>query len=148
MRSPTKACSRQTAPLHAGFARWLERNGKGEEEHAALLAHHYAAAVLPEDVDLAWPGREREAEGLRTKAVWWSRQAAELAIGRYEIDQGLALLRRAVSLETEPREQAAIWQRIGQACALRADPAPPPARRWMADPSGECDRALGRGPRS
>jgi class 3 adenylate cyclase len=109
------------APLHAGFAQWLERNGKGEDEHAALLAHHYAAAVVPEDVDLAWPGREREAEDLRAKAVWWSRRAAELAISRYEIDQGLALLRRAVSLETEPREQAAVWHRIGQACALKYD---------------------------
>jgi AAA ATPase domain/Adenylate and Guanylate cyclase catalytic domain len=109
------------APLHAGFAQWLERNGKGQDEHAALLAHHYAAAVVPEDVDLAWPGREREAEELRGKAVRWSRRAAELAIGRYEIDQGLALLRRAVSLETEPSEQAAIWQRIGHACALKYD---------------------------
>jgi class 3 adenylate cyclase len=109
------------APLHAGFARWLERNGKGQDEHAALLAHHYAAAVVPEDVDLAWPGREREAEELRANAVRWSRRAAELAIGRYEIDQGLALLRRAVSLETEPREQAVIWQRIGHACALKYD---------------------------
>jgi predicted ATPase len=44
------------ALLHAGFARWLERNGKGEDEHAALLAHHYAAAVVPEYVDLAGPG--------------------------------------------------------------------------------------------
>ena len=109
------------APLHAGFAQWLERNGKGQDEHAALLAHHYAAAVVPEDVDLAWPGREREAEELRGKAVRWSRRAAELAIGRYEIDQGLALLRRAVSLETEPSEQAAIWQLIGHACALKYD---------------------------
>jgi class 3 adenylate cyclase len=109
------------APLHAGFAQWLERNGKGEDEHAPLLAHHYAAAVVPDDVDLAWPGREGEAEALRAKAVWWSRRAAELAIGRYEIDQGLALLHQALSLETEPREQAAIWQRIGHACALKYD---------------------------
>lgn len=109
------------APLHAGFAQWLERNGKGEDEHAPLLAHHYAAAVVPEDVDLAWPGREREAEALRGKAVWWSRRAAELAIGRYEIDQGLALLHQALSLETDPQEQAALWQRIGHACALKYD---------------------------
>jgi class 3 adenylate cyclase len=109
------------APLHAGFAQWLERNGTGEDEHAALLAHHYVEAVLPEVLDLAWPGREREAEALRAKAVLWSRRAADLAIGRYEIDQGLALLRRALSLETKPREQAAIWQRIGQACALKYD---------------------------
>ena len=50
------------ALLHAGFAEWLERNGKGEDEHAPLLAHHYAEAVLPEDLDLAWSGREGQAE--------------------------------------------------------------------------------------
>ena len=109
------------APLHAGFAEWLERNGEGEAEHAPLLAHHYAEAVRPEDLDLAWPGREEHAEALRAKAVLWSRRAADLAIGRYEIDQGLALLHRALALEADPREQAGIWQRIGRACALKYD---------------------------
>jgi class 3 adenylate cyclase len=109
------------APLHAGFAQWLERNGKGEAEHAPLLAHHYAAAVVPEDLDLAWAGREEQAEALRAKAVLWSRRAADLAIGRYEIDQSLALLHRALGLENNPREQAGIWQRIGEACALKYD---------------------------
>jgi class 3 adenylate cyclase len=109
------------APLHAGFAQWLEQNSKDQDEHAALLAHHYAEAVLPEDLDIAWSGREGQAEALRTRAVSWSRRAADLAIARYEIDQALALLRRAVSLEPEPREQATIWQRIGQACALKYD---------------------------
>ncbi len=109
------------APLHAGFAEWLERNGESEAEHAALIAHHYAEAVRPEDLDLAWPGREEHAEALRTRAVLWSRRAADLAIGRYEIDQGLALLHRALALEADPREQAGIWQRIGRACALKYD---------------------------
>ena len=109
------------APLHAGFAQWLERTSKGEAEHAPLLAHHYAAAVVPEDLDLAWAGREEQAEALRAKAVLWSRRAADLAIGRYEIDEGLALLHRALGLESDPREQAAIWQRIGQGCALKYD---------------------------
>jgi hypothetical protein len=109
------------APLHAGFAQWLERNGRSEDEHAPLLAHHYAEAVRPEVLDLAWPGREGQAEALRGKAVWWSRRAAELAIGRYEIDQGLALLNQALGLEPDPREQAGIWQRIGHACALKYD---------------------------
>jgi class 3 adenylate cyclase len=109
------------APLHAGFAGWLERHGRGEDEHAPLLAHHYAAAVAPEDLDLAWAGREEQAEALRAKAVLWSRRAADLAIGRYEIDQGLALLYQALNLESDPREQAGIWQRIGQACALKYD---------------------------
>ena len=109
------------ALLHAGFAEWLEGNGQAEGEYAPLLAHHYAEAVLPEDLDLAWSGREGQAERLRAKAVSWSRRAAELAIGRYEIDEGLTLLRRAVGLESDPREQAGIWQRIGQACALKYD---------------------------
>ena len=56
-------------PLHAGFAQWLEQNRKGEDEHAALLAHHYAEAVRPEDLDLAWCGREEQAERLRGKAI-------------------------------------------------------------------------------
>jgi class 3 adenylate cyclase len=109
------------APLHAGFAQWLEQNSKDQDEHAALLAYHYAEAVLPEDLDIAWSGREQQAEALRDRAVSWSRRAAALAIARYEIDEALALLRRAVSLEPEPREQAAIWQRIGQVCALKYD---------------------------
>jgi hypothetical protein len=109
------------APLHAGFAEWLERNGRREDEHAPLLAHHYAEAVGPEVLDLAWSGREEQAEALRSKAVWWSRRAAELAIGRYEIDQGLALLHQALSLETEPLDQAGLWQRIGHAYALKYD---------------------------
>jgi class 3 adenylate cyclase len=109
------------ARLHAGFAQWLERNGGGEDGHAPLLAHHYAAAIVPEDLDLAWAGREEQAEALRAKAGLWSRRAADLAIGRYEIDQGLDLLDRALGLETGPREQAGIWQRIGQACALKYD---------------------------
>jgi class 3 adenylate cyclase len=109
------------APLHAGFAQWLERNSQDEDEHAALLAHHYAQAILPEDFDVAWSGREGQAEAVRARAVLWSRRAADRAVGRYEIDEGLALLRRAVSLEPDPPEQAAIWQGIGQACALKYD---------------------------
>jgi class 3 adenylate cyclase len=109
------------APLHAGFAEWLERTGTGADEHAPVLAHHYAEAVRPEDLDLAWAGREGQAGRLRVKAVWWSRRAAELAIGRYEIDEGLTLLHRALSLESDTLEQAEIWQRIGHACALKYD---------------------------
>jgi class 3 adenylate cyclase len=108
-------------PLHAGFADWLERNSEGDDEHAALLAHHYVEAVRPEDLDLAWFGREQEAERLSAKAVHWCCRAAELAVGRYEMDEGLALYQRAVKLEPDRRRQAALWHRIGQTNALKFD---------------------------
>jgi class 3 adenylate cyclase len=109
------------APLHAGFADWLERNGEGADEHAPMLAHHYAEAVRPEDLDLTWLDREEEAERLRGQAVRWSRRAADLAVGRYEIDEGLALLHRALELEPDPGRQAELWHRIGRANALKFD---------------------------
>ena len=109
------------APLHAGFAQWLERNGKGEDEHAALLAHHYAAAVAPEDLDLAWPGREREAEALRGKAVCGRGGPRSWPSAATRSTRAWPCCAGRLSLETESREQAAIWQRIGHACALKYD---------------------------
>ena len=44
------------AHLHARFAQWLEDAGGGRDEHAPLLAHHFAEAARPEDADLAWSG--------------------------------------------------------------------------------------------
>jgi class 3 adenylate cyclase len=114
---------------HAAFAGWLERTGVGRDEHAPLLAYHYTEAVRPEDVDLAWQGRDEEAARLRGKAVVWLRRAADLAIGRYEIDHGLSLLHQALGLESEPRQQADIWHAIGHANALKFDG--PPFREAM-----------------
>ena len=108
-------------PFHAGFAEWLERSGEGEDEYAALLAHHYSEAVRPEDRDLVWVGREQDADRLSAKAVDWCCRAAELAVGRYEMDEGIALYQRAVELEPDRRRQAELWQRIGQANALKFD---------------------------
>jgi class 3 adenylate cyclase len=116
--SVTKA---RRARLHAAFAEWMERLGEGREEHAPLLAHHYAEAVRPEDVDLAWGGDEAELERLRTKAVNRLRQAAEAAISRYGIDDGIALLRRAAVLEPDAAEEGRIWRAIGRAYALKFD---------------------------
>jgi class 3 adenylate cyclase len=109
------------APLHAAFAGWLERNRVDEDEHAPLLAHHYAEAVRPEDADLAWVGGEEELERLRAKALVWLERAAELAIGRYEIDEGLTLLHRALALEPDARAQSDLWHMIGRANALKFD---------------------------
>jgi class 3 adenylate cyclase len=109
------------ARLHAAFARWLERTGDGRDEYAPLLAHHYAQAVRPEDVDLAWAGATREPEDLRASALTWLRRAAELAIGRFEIGDGLALLHRALQLESDEAARAALWREIGRANVFKFD---------------------------
>jgi hypothetical protein len=109
------------ARLHAAFARWLERTGEGRDEYAPLLAHHYAEAVRPEDVDLAWADRKPEHEDLRAGALAWLRRAAELAIGRFEIDDGLALLHRALQLESGAAARAALWREVGRANVFKFD---------------------------
>ena len=73
------------ARLHAEFARWLERIGGGRDEHAPLLAHHYAEAVRPGDVDVAWPDAGPELDALRETAVTWLVRAADAAASRYEL---------------------------------------------------------------
>jgi class 3 adenylate cyclase len=117
----TSLLKAKRAPLHAGFAQWLERASEGQDEHAPLLAHHYAQAVRPETLDLAWVGREEEVERLCAKALRWLRRAAELAASRYEMDEALALYHRALKLEAAPAERAELWQRIGRANALKFD---------------------------
>lgn len=109
------------ARLHARFAAWLERVGEGRDEHASLLAHHYAEAVRPADADLAWAGRVEELADVRSRAVSWLRAAASLAVGRYEIDDARALLQRALAIETRPEAQAEIWRAIAQASAIYFD---------------------------
>jgi class 3 adenylate cyclase/tetratricopeptide (TPR) repeat protein len=109
------------ARLHAAFAHWLERTAEGRDEYAPLLAHHYAEAVRPEDVDLAWAGTAGELEDLRASALTWLPRAAELAIGRFEIDDGLALLHRALHLEPEEAARAALWRAVGRANVFKFD---------------------------
>ena len=109
------------AHMHAAFARWLERIGSGRDEFASLLAHHYAEAVLPEYHDLAWAGRQDELNELRARAIGWLRHAAELAIGRMEVDDGLTLLDRAIELEDDQRELGELWHAVGRACILKFD---------------------------
>jgi class 3 adenylate cyclase len=106
------------ARLHAAFAAWLERLGEDRDDLAPLLAHHYSEAVRPEDADLAWADEPAEEERLRAEAVRWLRAAASLAVTRYELDDSLALLRRALELEPDDQDRAAIWREIGRAHAL------------------------------
>jgi class 3 adenylate cyclase len=112
------------ARLHARFADWLERFGHGRDELAALLAYHYAEAVKDEDADLAWSDAREEEAALRAKAAVWLRRAGVLAAGRYELDEGIAQLERAVELETRKDVQADLWREIGRAYALKFDAQP------------------------
>ena len=98
------------AGLHASFAAWLEESGGGRDEHAALLAHHYAEAA--------------EHEQLADRAIGWLRRAAELAIGRYDLEEALALLRRALELEPPPTAELTLQRLVGRANALRHDGMP------------------------
>lgn len=109
------------AHLHAAFATWLERVAGDREEHAGLIAHHFAEAVRPEDADLAWGQRPAEHRALQVSAVSWLRRGAEVAVARYLVDDGLGMLHRAVALEPEPLAQAEIWRAIGLASAVKYD---------------------------
>ena len=109
------------ARLHAAFADWLERDGGGRDEDAPLLAHHYCAAVQPDELDLAWHSEPQEAERLRLAALLWLRRAADLAVGRYALDDGLALLEGALALEWDAAGRCALLRAMGRAYALRYD---------------------------
>ncbi|MBA2568741.1 MAG: AAA family ATPase [Actinobacteria bacterium] len=109
------------AQLHARFAEWLERFGEGRDEYAPMLGHHYAEAVRPEDADLAWGEADEELGRLQEKALRWLRRAADLARSRYEIDEALALLHRALTLVPDEQGEAELWREIGRANALKFD---------------------------
>ena len=109
------------AGMHARFARWVEERAASPDEVAPMLAHHYAEAVRPEDVDLAWSGREQELSGMKERAVAWLGRAAKLAIGRMEVDDAVGLLHRALELETDPPRRAALWREVGRASVLKFD---------------------------
>jgi tetratricopeptide (TPR) repeat protein len=83
-----------------------------------MLAHHYAEAVRPEDLDLAWPADSEELARLRAQAVIWLRRAADLAVGRFDIEEALEQLRRALELAPEDVD---LWWATARAHALKFD---------------------------
>src|SRR5439155_11568601 len=105
------------ARLHASYAAWLEEHEAGDAR-AGTLAYHYAEAVKPAVAELAWRDREDEAERLRAKALDWLRHAADLALGRFDLGDALALLHRAAELAPE---DGGIWHEIGRVNALKFD---------------------------
>jgi hypothetical protein len=106
--------------LHAAFADWLERSGWADE-HAALIAYHYSEAVRPEDADLVWGDDRGSLDELRTRAVRWLRRAGELAAGRYELEEAVELLRRALDLSEDEYEKSLILRALGRTHAYRYD---------------------------
>ena len=106
------------ARLHASFAAWLEATGEGRDDQVATLAHHYSQAVEPEIASLAWRGEEAKLAELSLEALRYLRRGAELAVGRFDIDEALALLRQAVELAPEDAE---LWRAIARASSLRFD---------------------------
>jgi class 3 adenylate cyclase/tetratricopeptide (TPR) repeat protein len=113
--------TRARALLHAEFAAWLERRGRGRVDDAPLLAHHYAEAVQPEDADLVWGDEKDRYAEVRASAVRWLRRAAELAAGRFEIEDALALLARGLKLEPEVPRKIEVLQEIARVHTLRYD---------------------------
>lgn len=109
------------AGMHARFAQWVEERAASPDEVAPILAHHYAEAVRPEDVDLAWSGREQELAGMKERAVAWLGRAAKLAIGRMEVDDAVGLLHRALELDTDPPRRASLWREVARASVLKFD---------------------------
>ena len=107
----------ERARLHASYAVWLEEQEAGDLR-AGALAYHYAEAVNPEFAEMAWRDREEEAERLRAKALGWLRRAADLALGRFDLGDALALLHRAADLSPE---DGGIWHEIGKVNALKFD---------------------------
>ena len=105
------------ARLHAAYADWLAAEDPGDAR-AGALAYHYAEAVNPEIAELAWRGREGEAERLRVAALRWLGRATELALGRFDLEDALGSLRRAVELAPDHVE---LWHGLGRVNALRFD---------------------------
>jgi class 3 adenylate cyclase/tetratricopeptide (TPR) repeat protein len=107
----------ERARLHASYADWLEEQEEGDAR-AGTLAYHYAEAVNPEIAELAWRDRADEAERLRANALDWLRRAADLALGRFDLEDALALLHRAADLAPE---DGGIWHEIGRVNSLKFD---------------------------
>ena len=107
----------ERARRHAAYAEWLEGEDPGDGR-AGALAYHYAEAVDPEIADLAWRDRDDEAARLRASALRWLRRAAELAVGRFDLDDALGLLERAAELRPDDPE---LWHSIARVNALKFD---------------------------
>jgi tetratricopeptide (TPR) repeat protein len=97
---------------HLAAARYFE--GLGSDELAGALASHYLAAHrnAPEGV---------EADAVAAQARAALSAAAERAIALGSHAQAVAFLEQALSVTTDPAEQAPLLERAGQSASLAAD---------------------------
>jgi hypothetical protein len=107
----------ERARRHAAYAEWLE-DVDASDVRAGTLAYHFAEAVNPEIAALAWRDRDEEAARLSVSALRWLRRAAELAVGRFDLEDALGLLERATELTPS---DPALWHSIGRVNALKFD---------------------------
>ena len=107
----------ERARRHAAYAEWLEAVD-ASDGRAGTLAYHYAEAVDPEIAELAWRDHDDAAARLRVSALRWLRRAAELAVGRFDLDDALGLLERAAELTSADPD---LWHSIGRVNALKFD---------------------------
>jgi class 3 adenylate cyclase/tetratricopeptide (TPR) repeat protein len=106
------------AQLHARVAEWLEQAGGGRDEDSALLAHHYYEAVRPEEAGTAWEQDPAHRQVLERKAAKALTRASELALHRYEIDDAIDLLERAVEIEHSQEQRAELLYKLAIANML------------------------------
>ena len=125
-RADTRGGLRQRSPRHGAqsstrlIAAWLERTGSGRDEERLCSPITTRRPPIPRTP--ISPGRtsRRSSSDCARSAVRWLRRAAELAIRRYDLDEGLAGLQRALEL-CEPQERLGLWREIGRASALKFD---------------------------
>jgi class 3 adenylate cyclase/tetratricopeptide (TPR) repeat protein len=98
--------------IHLAAARWFEE--LGDEELAGALAGHYVAAWRN-----ASEGAEAEALGAQARVALRGAADRAIALGSYR--QGIAFLRQAEEVTTDPSELAALWERIGDAATSDGD---------------------------
>ena len=97
---------------------WRDSRGDEENEHASLLAYHFAEAVDPEVADIAWAGAKEALEALRPRAIRWLSRAAELAMSRYELREALTLFGQALDFEVRDSSRIALLRQIAHAYLL------------------------------
>jgi class 3 adenylate cyclase len=102
------------ARAHSEAARWLEQiAGDRSEQFAELIAHHYRAAVLGEDADLAWTDDPVARAELRTRAFAALLAAGAAARKRAAVPQALELHQDALRLAVGDAERARVLEAIG-----------------------------------